>query len=897
MKTNIYKIGANEDFFGSLTNGTINKFYQNCNNKNVIILLPTQQSCYALEKVFSQLGQPKPEIHQLGNLSNLLKLEHKYVVLNRFDLVAKVTKILLLMNVNNFNNLLTVTPLSEYIANFIHKVELYQLDLNSILSVIDGDLALHQQDLFDVFKQFIIIWKQENYITKAGFNNLLIDKFSKNFAHKRVIIAGVATGIPVIKKLLQAVALYQHGSIVLYGVDDNMMENEWLEVEAMNGQFNFKELFKLLKIDPGSIDYWCKDRKEKSPSFLSNALKPSISTINWHKLAPENVNNLKYLKCNDQHHEAKVIVNLLENKVYNKALVVVPDDKLMVKIISWLGLKNIDANIIRDYPLKQSKGAIWMSLCLDLLVQKCSIFSFLSLLKNPLVKIDKEIIEYIETLVRDRSFYGNSIFDLKLEDENFQNILAEIENFKDSFSIFNQSFAQLLSAHIAFASNIAKQPLWQEREGEELEKFLQILQNNSENLGFILAKDYPRILQHFLNSAYYRLENTDYSITIAKPIDARLHSADLVILSGLNENIWPETQVIDPFFNRSLQAKLGLPLLEQTIGEEAHNFFCFSQAKEVFFTRAEKISGSSTTPSRWLLRIETLAKKLNINLIEKSHNSSLTIIENNLKNENDIAMVPVELRPKQLSVTQIEKLVFNPYYIYVDSILSLKKLLPIERKISALDFGLFIHKALELYNANSEKSLERLLNSGRQALSLLNLAQQQLQIVFWSRFVRIAQWFIANENQKNKIYLEIKGRAKIGDNFILIARADRLEIATNNAVDVIDYKTGNLSTYKSIQTGRTLQLLLEGIIAARGGFDCQKKLGNVENLKYIKLSGSEDPVEILEIDLTNDDLLVRAEKYLNDLIKEYEDPATAYHYTKAKKIGYCEYSHLARKFY
>lgn len=897
MKTNIYKIDANEDFFMSLANGTINKFYQNCNNKNVIILLPTQQSCYALEKAFSQLGQPKPKIYQLGDLSNLLKLEHNYVVLNRFELVAKVTKILLLMNVNNFNNLLTVTPLSEYIANFIHKVELYQLDLNSIVSVIDGDLALHQQDLFDVFKQFIIIWKQENYITKAGFNNLLIDKFSKNFSYKRVIIAGIATGIPIIKKLLQEVALYQHGSIVLHGVDDNMMKNEWLEVEAMNGQFNFKELFKLLKIDPSSIDYWCKDSKEKSPRFLSNALKPSIGTINWHKLAPENINNLKYLKCNDQHHEAKVIVNLLENKVYNKALVVVPDDKLMVKIISWLKLKNIDANIIRDYPLKQSRCSIWMSLCLDLLVQKCSIFSFLSLLKNPLVKIDKEVIEHIETLVRDRSFYGNSISDIKLEDENFQNILTEIKNFKDSFSIFNQSFAQLLSAHIAFASNIAKQPLWQEREGEELEKFLQILQDNSENLGFILAKDYPRILQHFLNSAYYRLENTDHSITIAKPIDARLHSADLVILSGLNENIWPETQVIDPFFNRSLQAKLGLPLLEQTIGEEAHNFFCFTHAKEVFFTRAEKISGASATPSRWLLRIETLAQKLSINLIEEPHSSNLTIIENNLKNENDIAIVPLELRPKQLSVTQIEKLVFNPYHIYVDSILRLKKLLPIERKISALDFGLFIHKALELYNANSEKNLERLLNAGRQALALLNLEQQQLQIVFWSRFVRIAQWFIANENQKNKIYLEIKGRAKMGDNFILIARADRLEISNDNAIDVIDYKTGNLSTYKSIQTGRTLQLLLEGIIAAKGGFDCQQKPGNVENLKYVKLSGSEDPVEILEIDLTDDDLLFRAEKYLNELIQEYKDPATAYHYTKAKKMGYCEYSHLARKFY
>ena len=84
------------------------------------------------------------------------------------------------------------------------------------------------------------------------------------------------------------------------------------------------------------------------------------------------------------------------------------------------------------------------------------------------------------------------------------------------------------------------------------------------------------------------------------------------------------------------------------------------------------------------------------------------------------------------------------------------------------------------------------------------------------------------------------------------SRADKIEIDSNK-INIIDYKTGNISSSKSIYTGQTLQLLIEGLIAIDGGFSCQykKKKYQLNSLKYIQLSGLEEPAKILEININD----------------------------------------------
>jgi ATP-dependent helicase/nuclease subunit B len=57
-------------------------------------------------------------------------------------------------------------------------------------------------------------------------------------------------------------------------------------------------------------------------------------------------------------------------------------------------------------------------------------------------------------------------------------------------------------------------------------------------------------------------------------IEARLQQADLMILGGLNEGVWPAAPAPDPWLAPRIRAELGLPSLERRIGLAAHDFAC-----------------------------------------------------------------------------------------------------------------------------------------------------------------------------------------------------------------------------------------------------------------------------------------------------------------------------------
>ena len=55
-------------------------------------------------------------------------------------------------------------------------------------------------------------------------------------------------------------------------------------------------------------------------------------------------------------------------------------------------------------------------------------------------------------------------------------------------------------------------------------------------------------------------------------LEARLQKADLLILGGLNEGVWPSLPAPDPWLAPKIRAELKLPGLEFRIGLAAHDF-------------------------------------------------------------------------------------------------------------------------------------------------------------------------------------------------------------------------------------------------------------------------------------------------------------------------------------
>ena len=92
------------------------------------------------------------------------------------------------------------------------------------------------------------------------------------------------------------------------------------------------------------------------------------------------------------------------------------------------------------------------------------------------------------------------------------------------------------------------------------------------------------------------------------PLEARLQQSDVVILGSLNEGVWPRPQEASPWLSRLMATQLELPPPERRIGLSAHDFAQALGAPTVYLSRAVKVDGVPTVPSRWLQRLLALVE-------------------------------------------------------------------------------------------------------------------------------------------------------------------------------------------------------------------------------------------------------------------------------------------------
>src|SRR6185312_2734927 len=122
-----------------------------------------------------------------------------------------------------------------------------------------------------------------------------------------------------------------------------------------------------------------------------------------------------------------------------------------------------------------------------------------------------------------------------------------------------------------------------------------------------------------------------------------------------------------------------------------------------YITRAEKIDGVPTVPSRWLMRLEALLAGLNIaDALQpdqpwlgwarmRDHAQRLPRIR---------APEPrpaIELRPRKMSVTRIEAWLKNPYEIFARDILKLEKLPTLGANPDAALRGSVVHDIMSRF--------------------------------------------------------------------------------------------------------------------------------------------------------------------------------------------------------
>ena len=288
-------------------------------------------------------------------------------------------------------------------------------------------------------------------------------------------------------------------------------------------------------------------------------------------------------------------------------------------------------------------------------------------------------------------------------------ILKPLLPLTEAFTNKNATLDELAEAHGRAAEQLAQtdienqavQALWSRDDGVVAARLLGELAASGSSLP-VQTKDYADLFhvlasQQIVRSAW----RSHPRLAILGTVEARMQTADHIILAGVNEGSWPPAQDFDPWTNQPIRTALSLPDRRWRVGLSAHDFLMQVCTSRVTITRARRADDSPTTPSRWLERLKAVLAAAK--LTERLESGIPEDITAALYHHLTQPVMPVDMpsprpeiaaRPRQFSATEFDSWISDPYFIYAKKILKLRPLQPVDKRPDAALRGTLTHQAL-----------------------------------------------------------------------------------------------------------------------------------------------------------------------------------------------------------
>lgn len=255
----------------------------------------------------------------------------------------------------------------------------------------------------------------------------------------------------------------------------------------------------------------------------------------------------------------------------------------------------------------------------------------------------------------------------------------------------------------------------------------------------------------------------------------------------------------------------------------------------------------------------------------------------------------------KLSVSDFNLFIKNPYGFYVKKILKLSNIQNLYKSSLRREYGLIIHKVIEIYSKNNS------LKNKSEKLNFLQIKYQELIAksdarelfsLLECKVTNLFNWWI-NENElinQNSLVTKIEEKvsALIHPNIELTAIIDRLELFEADDFKLIDYKTSKLPTQSDIGTGVYSQLILEALIIIKSN---NLKTNNALDPLLVQLIGDKDLVQnkILEIENFANNLNEFEKVIINILDILLQKGIKLYNYpSKCSSEQFSDYIHITR---
>jgi ATP-dependent helicase/nuclease subunit B len=864
------------------------------------------------------------------------------------------------------NSAATAFALAKDLARLMDDMTTRQVDWKRLDELVPEEFDVYWKLTLDFLKFIRTSWPhilaEKNCIDPAERRDLLIAAETERLKRTLgpVIAAGSTGSIPATATLLDTIAKLPHGAVVLPGLGTHLDDATWAAIADDPGgghghpQFAMAHLLDRIGVARGDVRVLGAPAPHGREAVVSEAMRPASATQLWKERlhigdfaasADAAMAHVAVIEASNAEEEALAIAVALREAVETAgktAALVTSDVALGRRVAAALARWNVAVEDSRGVSLADTSEGTFVRLAGEVALGGAAPVPLLALLKHPLSHFDAQAVAALERAIlrgpRPQHGTGGLLSALiAIRSEIAKAKAGQPSSLHRSDARVRLSERELdaatslvgkLSAALAPLEKLARdrRPIGAfaaahadivaalDGMTDTLAKaFSQIETAGALQVG---AADYLELFHAaLLDMASYR-PPTEARVQIFGLLESRLQYVDRLVLGGLVEGVWPPETRSDPWLSRPMRQQLGLDLPERRVGLSAHDFAQALGAPEVMLTRAARLAGAPTVPSRFLQRLGAVVGEERWTAAVKKGAHYLALarqldeVAEPVPAKRPQPKPPFEARPRRLSVTQIEDLLRDPYTIYARHVLDLQPLEDIDAPPDAAARGTVIHDAIAQFAQNHPDKLPSdaarvLTDIGREKFKPL-AAFPEARAFWWPRFQRIAQWFAtfdaARRASAEKLHIEVGGRIEIpfgGGRFTLSVRADRIECLADGRYAILDYKTGAPPTDKQVGSGLAPQLTLEAAILRNGGFEGIARGASVSELVYVRLRGGAEAGEAHPVkfkDSTPDQHADHALAELTNVLAQFADPDKPYYSLLHPmwKTHYGTYDHLAR---
>ncbi|HTH17601.1 MAG TPA: double-strand break repair protein AddB, partial [Magnetospirillum sp.] len=534
--------------------------------------------------------------------------------------------------------------LAAELAALLDAVQIERVGFERLSTLVPEDYAAHWQVTLDFLKIVTEHWPTllgDRLDPQERVNRMLgaqARRWRETPPDTPIIAAGSTGSRPATADLMAVIMGLPKGKLVLPGLDLAMDEATWAALDDSHPQVGMKRLLDRLGVRRRDVRSLlpAPDPRAARSALLAEALRPAATCEAWRSLGEfpvATLDGVSRLDAQGPREEAGAIALLLREALETDgrtAALVTPDRTLARRVAAELKRWNLVIDDSAGRPLTNSEPGAYLRLLAEMVANDFSPHATLACLKHPLAAGAEDPARFramvrrleIAALRGPRPAEGIAGLKAAAQDGKLRDwldgIAALLEPLVRVMAAETASLADLVRAHMEAAEALATDHmlqgplrLWRGEAGEALAQWAAELATAARSVGGLFPaippRFYPALFDQLLSGQVVRQSwGSHPRLFIWGPMEARLQQADLMVLGGLNEGTWPGEAEADPWMSRPMRQSFGLPAPERKIGLAAHDFAQGFAAPRVVLSRAVRVDGTPTVPSRWLMRLDAV---------------------------------------------------------------------------------------------------------------------------------------------------------------------------------------------------------------------------------------------------------------------------------------------------